>query len=83
MILKENTGFQDANNQYLFAGDTVKDNDGTVGKVIFSDNCMCLDLDNTDRSLINRQGWAIEFLDMKAFPVLLQKDNSKLIKLHE
>ncbi len=83
VILKENTGFKDGNSEYLFAGDFVKDHDGTIGKIIFSDNCMCLNMDDTDRSLINRQGWAVEFADMKAFPVLLQKDNSQLVKLYE
>lgn len=81
----ENTNFKDKNGSYIFEGDEIVDNDGTLGRVAWSDNAICFDQIQNEgvevNGFYNKSGWSVTFQDLKHHPILLQKDTASLLSI--
>lgn len=76
VILQENTGFKDRNEKPIFDGDSVKDSDGVLGKVFWSENSIAVGND-TANGCLNLVGWSVLFDTLKEYAILLSNESGE------
>lgn len=76
VIIQESTNLKDRKGIEIFDGDLVKDNDGSIGKIFWSDNAISLG-EETNVGCFNLIGWAVQFETMKDYPILLSNKHGQ------